>query len=194
MRMTIFYDSHFSQPPDLWFPEVGGEAPSPTVPGPDLTCGAWNPRGRAQRLARRRPCRSGGRNPQRQRRPGGFILDLTNNKTREEQSVCIYIYIYFVYIYILYYVYIYIMYIYIIYYVYIYILYICILCIYIYIYIMYIYMNVHIHIHICMYIYIYVYICTYIYISSNNDKIVCLLKLSHGWVQGGCHTYTYINV
>ena len=38
---------------------------------------------------------------------------------------------------------------------------------------------------------------TYIYICGNppsrNDKIVCVLKLSHGWVQGGGHTYTHIN-
>ena len=44
---------------------------------------------------------------------------------------------------------------------------------------------------------IYIYICKYIYIYGNppssNDKIVCVLKLSHGWVQGGGHTYTHIN-
>ena len=48
-----------------------------------------------------------------------------------------------------------------------------------------------------MYVYIYIYVHIYIYIrtsSSNNDKIVCLLKLSHGWVQGGCHTYIYISM
>ena len=42
-----------------------------------------------------------------------------------------------------------------------------------------------------MYIYIYIYICGNP--PSRNDKIVCVLKLSHGWVQGGGHTYTHIN-
>ena len=46
-----------------------------------------------------------------------------------------------------------------------------------------------------MYIHMYIYIYIYIYGNppSSNDKVVCVLELSHGWVRGGWHTYTHIN-